>query len=193
MREVMGFFLSIKDQWRKVLAGILALVLLRLIEGPENFRVPGFVYWLIFCATFFWAFFGAWTEEYKALQTAEGVILSEDEKQLLNQSRKLSSNLLLLMHRFPGSPAVRSPFGLVWRPSPGDPNVEWEAQQMIAWHKECIEFLDRLRTVFGLEATSKLGLVALLSKGAFPEVPPSSTETLMYWGEIEAFLLNKVL
>jgi hypothetical protein len=64
---------------------------------------------------------------------------------------------------------------------------------MIAWHKDSVEFLDRLREVFGFEATSKLGLVAILSKKVFPDLPPSSTETLMYMGEIEAFLLSKVL
>jgi hypothetical protein len=116
VREVICFVLSIKDQWRKILAGSLALVLLRLIAGTEGFRVPSFVYWLIICATLLWAFFAAWREENRVRQGVEGLILSEEEKLLVNQSRKLSSRLLLLMHRCPDSPAVRSPFGLGWRP-----------------------------------------------------------------------------
>jgi hypothetical protein len=192
VREVICFVLSVKDQWGKILTGSLVLVLLGILGATGDLRVPSFVYWLIICATLFWASFGAWREEHRARQSAEGATPSEEDKQLMNESRKLSSSLLLLMHRFPDSPAVRSPFSIHWRPSIGDTNVEWDIQEMVAWHSECIGFLDKLKKGFGSEATSKLGLIALLSKNVFPDSPPSSTETLMYMGEIEAFLLNKV-
>ena len=193
VREVVYFALAVKDQWGKILTGSLALVLLGLLVATGDLRVPSFVYWLIACATLVWSSFGALRQEHRARQSAEGAIPSEEEKQLMNESRKLSSNLLLLMHRFPDSAAVRSPFSIHWRPSMDDTNVEWDAQEMIAWHKECFEFLDRLKGVFGSEATSKLGLIAILSKSVFPDPPPSATETLMYMGEIEGFLLNKIL
>jgi hypothetical protein len=191
--EVFCFVLAVKDQWRKILTGSLALVLLDLLGATESLPVPSLVYWLVICATLLWAAFGVWREEHRACQGAKRNLLSPEEKQLANLTRKLSSNLLLLMYRFPDSPAVRSPFGIHWRPSFGDTNTEWDVQEMMAWHKECVEYLGRLKAAFGGEATSKLALVAILSKAVFPESPPSSTEIPMYLGEIEAFLLNKVL
>jgi hypothetical protein len=192
MRELVLFISSVRRHWRIILPGSLTVVILGLLSGTGIIHVPGFVYWLIILVTLFWAFFLAWREEYRARQAAEKALLSAPEKSLLIRSRKLSGGLLDLMRRFPNSPAVLSPFSMTWRPLVGTTDFGWDVKEMITWHAECVAFLDSIADVYGVEAALKLPLVRIISEKVFPDFPPSALVCLIYFGDIEDFLLRKV-
>jgi hypothetical protein len=191
--DLLDFVISLKEQWRKILTGSVPIALIGLGQGAGRFHVAGFIYWIITCATLFWAFFGAWKDGYRARKKAENGLLSEDEKRLLRTLRKLSAELAQLMWEFPDSDAVRSPLSMAWRPLVVTANVEWDKQQLMAWHSECRAFLDSLADLPGSEAAWRLTLVKILSNKAFPGFPPSALECLIHLDEIETLLLERVL
>jgi hypothetical protein len=66
MADLWKFLLAVKEQWRRLVTGSLAIGLLGLFqETKSSFHVPSYAYWLIICVTLFWAFFGAWRKEYR--------------------------------------------------------------------------------------------------------------------------------
>lgn len=193
MSDVFGFVISVKEQWRKILTGSLIVALLGVFERIWRIHVPWFVYVLIVGFTLLWAVFEAWRDEHRALKKAEGRLLSNGETRLLTNLRKLTSEYVRLMRDFPDSDAVRSPFNVSWRPSIGTTDVGFDKQQMMAWHKECLSFLNSLAGVVGSEAASNLRIVKILSTQASSLFLPAKLECLMYLDEVETLLLKKVL
>src|SRR5579863_8385158 len=114
MKELYLFLVTVKEQWRRILTGSLALTLLGVVQGMGKLRVPGYVYWVVFCFTLFWSFFGAWRNERDARALAESTRPSHEEIKEVKSTFALAERLMQMMHDWPQSVAVTNPFTVGW-------------------------------------------------------------------------------
>jgi hypothetical protein len=190
MLEFWQFLLAVKEQWRRVVTGSLVIGLLALAQDTHRLHAPGFVYWILICLTLFWAFFGAWREQYKNHQAATLYILSSEEKHVLHECNSLRDRFLELLRKFPTSPCVVNPFSMAWRPLVGTVDISFDVQQTIEWHTDCLDFLDELRGVTPENTFESFSLVLV---ARHRQLPAPSLECLRGLAEIQDSLLKKAL
>jgi hypothetical protein len=133
MKELYLFFVAVKEQWGRLLTGSLALALLGVVQGMGKLRVPGYVYWVVFCFTLFWSFFGAWRKERDARRMVESVQPSSEETKHANATFALAERLMQMMHYWPQSAAVTNPFTVGWRPLVGKTDIPIDQQKVMEW------------------------------------------------------------
>lgn len=94
MRELVLFVVGVKQQWGGLLTGSITIVLLGLAEGTRGIHVPTFIYWLVICATLFWAFFGAWRKEYRRAEQLKDLLIREYQFSIRIARGELPTNLV---------------------------------------------------------------------------------------------------
>lgn len=87
MRNFCLFVVAVIKQWRGILTGSIALVLVGLAEPIFGVHVPRWVYVVVVCATLFWAFFGAWQREHRARMEETTALRKELEIQRSDTAR----------------------------------------------------------------------------------------------------------
>ncbi|MGH9359706.1 MAG: hypothetical protein ACRD1O_11125 [Terriglobia bacterium] len=158
----------------------------------KDVHISGWLPTLIGAIAFAFVSYRAWVKERREKQTVETKLLSPTEREVFKECRSRSQSYIELMRRFPNSAAVNNPFSTTWRPYVGNTTVPIDIQEMIAWHKDCMNFLNILESSGAVKAT-RLRSLALVSSASGGQLFVNPIACLNGFSEIENLILEKVI